>query len=619
MLNVEPDNLYREAIAGIKNRRRVTDPHQETIRTYAAANYRDDWKPEVPVHENHPFEFIVNTVPQLAYYNPKVWVKSRRPVVQREVVMAMAHGLTRWANDVKLSQEFQKIAVDFCIGFGVGIIFLESLPGYEDRTIPPLRPAFRRLRPTRYFRDPRGGSFDQPRFEGHIWIRDKEDILTAKNPDGSPKFLRDAVRQLNTDMNHEQVRDQILQLDPNLMIERNQIMGMEIYVPERRMLYTLSFEATSTPGKAMGYYIRKPRRFFGDPLGPYVMFGAYEVPDQQYPLSPLAVTTDVAHEVNMHMEQISRQASRARSICMVDGQNPEMRDAVKNFADGTVAAIPNFNANAVKEISFGGPDKASIEYVIFRREGLKRLSGLGDVQRGQIAAKATATAVNKAVEAHTNRTSYLTQRFEAPATEVLRRAGRLMWESRSVVFPMPTKRAETKLFFESQAQEVDAEFRGGVQPGQEDQTYEDLEIGIQLNSMGRTDEATLQANNTEFHNQLVAWSPMILQVPWLNWPEIIRDKAETLNIPDPEKYVNWQMLEEVLKVRFVAGEIFGIPGLDGAPPVDPEQFKAPPGLPAGSKQAVGVGGGDAGETTAKAGGSMDQMMQLMGGGQAAAA
>jgi len=393
---------------------------------------------------------------------------------------------------------------------------------------------------------------------------------------------------------------------------------MELYVHEKKMIYTLAFEAAASTNQTRGYFIRKPRRFFGDPLGPYVMFGAYEVPDQQYPLSPLAVTADTVNELNMHLEQISRQAARARTICMVDGQNPEMVDAVKNFADGTVAAVPNFNANAVKEITFGGPDKGSMEFVFFRRESLKRLSGLGDVQRGQVAARGvTATAVTEAVQAHSNRTSYLGQRFRTSATEVLRRAARLMWMSRSVTFPLTTKRAETKLFFESQAEEVDAEFRGGVQPGQEDQSFEDLEIGIQLNSMELMDAGAMQKNMAEFHAQLVAWSPMILQLPWLNWPEIIRDKAETMNIPDAEKYVNWQMLEEVLKVRFAAGQIFGIPGLDGAPAPDPEQFKAPPALPAGSKQTTGQGG--AGETAPKVGGSMDQMMQLMGGGEQSAA
>jgi hypothetical protein len=48
--------------------------------------------------------------------------------------------------------------------------------------------------------------------------------------------------------------------------------------------------------------------------GPYSLFGFYLVPDQVYPLAPLAVTRKQVEEINKHRWQASRDAAVAKQI-----------------------------------------------------------------------------------------------------------------------------------------------------------------------------------------------------------------------------------------------------------------------------------------------------------------
>src|SRR6056297_820330 len=124
MLDVSPDNLFREVEQAEKLRDRILTIGEDMIRDYAGVNYRDDWEPDDPVRENHPWEYVVNTVPKLVYNNPQMSVSSRRPRIQRELVQAMRHGLNRWVADVDLADTLNAIAYDVMFEFGVGMVTL---------------------------------------------------------------------------------------------------------------------------------------------------------------------------------------------------------------------------------------------------------------------------------------------------------------------------------------------------------------------------------------------------------------------------------------------------------------------------------------------------------------
>lgn len=612
MLKLTAQNLMVEVQDAIDFRREHTDESKKQIELMAGDAYRSSWTPSIKGDVNHPFEFSSNILPALVYSNPKVKITSRRPRAQRELVGAMQHGLNRWIADVDLKRVLRRIALDTMFDFGIALVTMEALPGYENKRIPPMRPCVKRISPRRYFEDPRGG-ISGPRFMGHALVRDKEDLLKAKNPDGSPVYDQKILEQLNTNTEELEFRED--ELDDSLKASRpsrDQVVIYEVYVPETKMIYCLSMQPTENKkGKAV--FIRKPRKAFCPPAGPYVRFGIYDVPDQVYPLAPLAATAAQVEEINAHRAQTRRQADTARRLLLVDAAQQALVEAVTTYKDGTVAAIPGFNRNLFAEVDLGGPSKESLNYVQILSAELQRTSGLTDMMRGQISG-ATATEVNEASAGQDTRVRYMQDRFRESVADVLNAAAWFMFESHSIVFPVPQAQAARSVFeWQKEEDDTDQEdgiFLGGVQPGQEDFTFSDLELEIQPYSMEMVDQVILQRRMQTAFQVLMSAAPMIIQTPYLNWPAILDDYFEALNIPDGRKYIDWRKLEEMMQAQFTPGQPQQIPGLDGTPPVDTKAFKAPPNMPPPNQQEEADPG-------AAGGGRTFELAGILGQGSAA--
>lgn len=602
MLNCEPDNLRQEIEAAINLRKKHVAIMTELVGRYAGSTYREDWDPEELTLENHEFEFVVNTIPAIMANNPSVAIKSRRPVVQRELVEAMQHGLRRWIADVNLKDRLEPCFFDALFKFGTAIVTLEPLPGHEHKDLPPLRPALRRISPRFTFIDPQAQCPWDARFRGHVFIRDRDDLLNAKTADGQPKYNRKAIDELEEGgERHDSISPDFID-DLDLHVDRNQVIAAEVFVREKQMLYTIGFSSTKDGEKRTAAYLRKPRRYFGHPRGPYIDFGFYIVPDQVYPLSPLCVTAEMVEEINAHADQLRRQAARARHLVLVDGTNKGLLDAVKNYEDGTVAGIANFNKNAYAELHLGGPDAGEMDYTERLRGRLDRRSGLSDIQRGQVSGDATATEAQLAAAASSGRTRYLKEQGQRSVQMVLENAAWLMFESQNVVFPVTEEQGEKIVLdfrdglptarIEGGKQSEDKAFFGGIQEGQDDFTFFDLELVIEPYSMEEVTEAVRQKRMETAVVTVTKFAPLILQLPYINWPELLDDYFQALNIPDGRKYINFEMLSAMMGMQFAAGAPMGVPGIDGAPPVDLSTFGGPPNMPAGERaEDLGEGGG----------------------------
>lgn len=589
MLDISPSNMRTEIETAIKLRRRHTNLTNELIQRYAGQHYREDWTPEMPSHENHEFELVVNTIPAVIARNPKVKITSRRPVSQRELAEGMTHGMNRWIKDVHLKDKLIPIVHDSLFNFGVAITLLETAPGYDGQDMPPLRPALKHLRPTRFFMDPQCDGPMTARYKGHLIIRDREDLLKAKTPDGRPKYNREAIEALTAPDSHNEMLDDPMFRDMELLVDRGQVVYAEVFVPEHGAILTIGFGGGADK-KQKAVYLRKPRRIYGDPRGPYTMFGYYIVPGQVYPLPPLAVTAAAVEEVNAHAEQVSRQADTARNLVLVNANNPAMVDAVKNFEDGTVAAVPGFNPQDYAQISLGGPLPTQIDYIQYLRERIDRRSGLTDIQRGNVTGEATATEAKLAAAASSGRVRWMQERVREGVCEVLEKAAWLMFNSDSVVFPLKIEDTERLLFTGLDQAAIGANpfrlepstvkegvFYGGVQPGQEDANFADLELEIEPYSMEEVNEVVLQKRMQDAFTLITNAAPMIMQIPFVNWPALLDDYFQVLNIPDGRKYINWDMVSQLMGLAFQAGGVMGIPGIDGTPMTSPKRLPSPHG------------------------------------------
>ena len=136
----------------------------------------------------------------------------------------------------------------------------------------------------------------------------------------------------------------------------------------------------------------------------------------------------------------------------------------------------------------------------------------------------------------------------------------------------------------------DAVFIGGRTAGQEDFIFDDLELNIEPYSMELTDQAVLQRRIKDAFAMLMQSAPAMAQMPFLNWPAILDDYFQSINIADGRKYVNWTALEQAIQTQFQPGPAEQVPGLDGAPKVDLDSFRSSPAVnPEAADQEPGEG------------------------------
>lgn len=513
MFDDSEQNLAREAASAIEFRRRHTDVSAKLIKRYAGRNYRTDWSGSC-VYKPHEFEYVVNFLPQLAYDNPAVEAKSDLPGIGDEAADAVQNGLNGEIPQIGFSQTAREVAQDVLFDFGVILTTLERVPGFEQSPSPPLRPVPNRISPRMFFMDSRALSPNTARHKGHMFIRDRETMKAEVDEDGAPLYDGEVLDSIGA-TSGEEIQKELLRPEQDSMsaTERDDVTCIEMWVPEMHAVYTLA--CTSTKDVSGAKLIRK-RPYFGPPAGPYRLMGIYSVPDQLYPLSPLAVSADKAAEFNAHAEKASRDSAAAKRLLMVDANNTSLSEKVIISPDGAVIRVPGFT-NQFAQVDFGGAQPKTMEYLAYLREDLDRQSGLTDVQRGNISGDATATEVAEASAATSIRTRAAQTVFREGIAGALSDMGWYMWSSEHVQMVIPV---------EQDGQRLAKLFVGGQMPGV---PYESLHITIQPYSMEMVSQVEQQRNATDLVTIMIGAVPVMAQFPTFPWDKLFDDWGESRN------------------------------------------------------------------------------------------
>lgn len=642
-LDCSPANLYEEVHAAVKFRELHTKPSELRHEQYVGSTWQEGKMPTIRAHENHAFDTVINMLPVLTYANPRIRVGSRRPKVQRAIAEALTHGINRWIKDVDFSRLLTPIAQDTVFDFGVALLTMEPAPGYEEQTMPPLRPMLSRISPRRFFADPQCINKDEARFMGHESSRDKEDLLKAKDDDGKPLYNREVLLKIQPNDSDQSSQGRGWDSLPKGInrVPRKQIRVIEVYVKEERKIYTLA--QWQVRGTDNVEFLRPPRDYFGPPWGPYYLIGLYAPTDQLYPVSPLAITDALVEELNTHIDQIMSQADTMRQVTMVNATSDQAVEAVKNAKNGDILAIPGFSKDQVETVTWSGPSPEGMAYAEALRQRLDRVSGMAEFQRGNVTGDATATENQLAASATDVRRKFNKRVFQAQVRQLLMGVLWYMVESKNVVFHVPVP----KSYFQNQGEGgesgigdeeqqpaqapgltsdsealTDGVFMGGKQDN-ETMRYEDLELEIEPNSMELTDEPLYRQQLQQSFAILSGWAPAMMQFPFLNWPKMVDDLFEASNIKDGRKYINFEMLQQMIQAQFAAGAEQTIPGVDGEQVPDPNSLKIGGAPNPGTGPIVGQigmqagGRGQASQETNGPGANFDvrQLAGMLGGMQ----
>jgi hypothetical protein len=576
MLDTDANSLRDEIEEAIAVNHKHTDNASQLRKLFAGRGYRTDWLLEEENHENFGFEFVANWLPGMIYDNPAVIVETSLPGVFDDQIDALEHYTNQWMQDIDFSGIVTQIAYNIPFSFGMALCTLELSPGYEgehrlpwlndEPGAPPLRPVVIPIQDKRYFVDPQATMHDRRRFEGHIWIIDKDDLIRQKGPDGKPIYDRKAVEAAAPDTGFEELygNEDPRKAHPQ-RTQRNQVIGYECYVPEKQMIYTLAYTSSRGTERSMEF-LREPRRAFCHPKGPYVRYGIYDVPGQIYPLPMLAVTADLVEEINAHAGQASDDAGTAKRLIAVDSNQKNLQNHVANTQNGTVIGIPGLQAGAVQQLEFGGAQPANLDYVDRLRERLDRISGLTETKRGRISG-ATAFEVNKAEEGTDARAAFQKRMFMRSVVDTLERCMWFMHESKSVYGPVSVVNPQS-------GRKEAFIFRGGPQPGFPHPPFRSLQAKIEPYTMEYVDEMVLQRRVLQALDITTnSIAPAVTQFPFLKAKPLADDLFEALNIREGgSRYIDFDILNAYLQAAqqqlgAMAGAEGG--GGEGAGPVPP--------------------------------------------------
>jgi hypothetical protein len=572
MLDTNPNNLIEEIKAAERlrdGRLRKFKDQREHYHGPAYTGVGDEYYPE-----NHYFEYISLVVPKVIFDNPRVRVTTRRTGTQHEVAEALRHGLNRWCKDVDLRKVLTKSAVDMMFNWSVLLVREIPDPGYRpgetsSEGVPTdyMRPSVYRIDQRHFFIDPLAIVLEDARYYGHKIARDKEDLLAdaRRNPDDWDVSQIDDMGE--DDRAEEYYRKPVQQAPP-----RNEVQYYEVWIPEHQLddehtpdkgfhgtIFTIANTSTGERGDGAMKYLRKPRAYYGPKWGPYCIAGVYSVPGEQYPLSPLTVVEGQIEDLNLHVLAAQRAENAYKRCVLYNQKDTKTARQIQANPDLYFVGVPDVDKSTVVPIEVGGSSPTQHAYIQMKRDRLDRVSGLFDAQRGNVEGQGTATEVAVANEASTARMAFLKQQFTDFTQKVLSTVAWYMYHDDRVVFPLGTDTADEMGMEPTQGPDgklypPEPWFYGGSFDVDSGATFQALELEIEPYSMERTSEGVVMQRTMQAFELIMQSAPVMPQVDWVDWDELIEKMGEAMNMPDLGRLINMDRVREVTGAMAEAGE-----------------------------------------------------------------
>jgi len=603
MIKTDPGNLYDEVKHAADLRDKFLENTAKLVERYHGAYYRSDRMPAVPIVENHAYQFVAIVLPSLIFDNPKCRVITTSPknisdegVAKLQTAMriagtsdlnelAMMFGvpdpkslmkelgietmsdvargleiaLNRWSEDNEVASPLSDIAMDFLFSYGVGMVVEDSKPGHQGSDLAPTQPYLVQIAPHHFLMDSAARTNDPmqaggPRFMGHLWRADHEDLMN------DPDYNREEVERLAVDTDFDKWEERHYRsMD---IPRRREILAWDIWVPEVHQtdqpgfngsIFTLAVSATPDGVSKKALWIREPRPAYCPPWGPYTVFGAYKVPGSPYPLSPLAAVAEQAEAVNAHEAAAARDAASykrfvAGPITSGDG------DRIRSVQHGEYIGLDDA-AGKLQQIELGGVSGAQYQYNQYARDKLRSDAGVSGAMLGDTEKGVTATRDAVGQQAAEVRMGGLKRVYARCVAKVFKTAAWYAFHSDSQIHPLGPDGERHGL----------ETFTGGKHTGPGGFSFFDLSIRIDPMSMEHTNQSVYQRRVNAAFQMFVQAAERMPNMPHVNWREPLRVIYESLNIPDADEWVDYNMLERMKQMGVPGQEAAGMGSMPAAP------------------------------------------------------
>lgn len=571
-LKVEPDKLFDEVKAAIEVRDAHLERADDLIRRFSGHYFNSKREPDRQITLNFAFEFLSVSLPTIAYDNPRCVMGTEAPNVMddntrsyfdmlkemngvrsdRELAVMMgfrtvgemvsslggftmrqmAKGLqlscNRWSIANEINGPLFDLAVDYFFTWGVGLTLIGDQPGKQGYEMAPQQPMLLRLPQNYFVMDASCMSSEVfetngPRFKGHLWRADKEDLMN------NPEFDPEQVELCSSDTDLEKY-DTIRK--HHTIPKRDEILAWDVWVPEHQLdgykpedgyngsWHTVAVNHSSEGGTTKrAYSIRPPRPAYVPPWGSYTMIGYHKVPNDPYPLSLLVATAEQAESANAITTSVSEQARRYKKFGYSTTANMADAKRAQEVGHGEFTAFDQ--AEKIGEMEIGGVTQQMLQQRQLEIDGLDRIGGLSASRRGNPRGEVSATAEAIADAGIRTRTAGVQSRFRKGVARAFRTAAYFMFMGDDMLFTLGEEGEKHGI----------EEFRGG-RTGRSAFSFNDLSLTIDPYSMEHTDQALIQKRLIDAFTLLRDSAPIIAQSPFIRWKEPISRLFEVMNIND---------------------------------------------------------------------------------------
>jgi hypothetical protein len=443
----------------------------------------------------------------------------------------MEMAMNGWIKDVELRTELEALALDMLFGFGCAKIGLEERGDYSGChggvmgrfTMDALTPYMVRIAPGNVVIDSQCDSVYSARFVGHMFQRDLEDLKDDERYDQAvvAQLTADDEKRVGRSGDERAFKDVGSTGDAS----RGRVTMYEIFMPETRQIGTLAVNHAGDEGS----WVRALQPFHGPKTGPYCLFGVYMVPDQVYPLSPVAAMAEQDQELNAHATAAAKEAATAKSVVLVNADQPELASEIQRAENNSIVKVKGLNANSIVPVALGGTTEQRLAYLNLLLQRTDRNSGQSDAARGK-AQGVTATEAHIAHDDGDARTEFMHLKYRDAVKEGLKKVGWYMYHDPAVVMEVNTTDPTT-------GQPFEGVFLGGIQPGQEDTDWAGFFLEIEPMSMRRVDPVVEQQRAQLCVELVTSIAPLIPSLPYINWAQVLDLIGQANNMPDFSKTI----------------------------------------------------------------------------------
>jgi hypothetical protein len=515
MISLDPVQTFREIETASRNRDSRHKLAEDLVRRFVG-NY---WASHAQQPEGRPENLIYSTcaifLPKLVWARPRVVAKSEQPFRYGQLARLWQTATNRVLAINDPYQDLIEAAADYLFSYCVLKVGTSAVQGFgpvsshlcEHWETNQRFPWISRISPGKFLLDPQAATMQSARWMGDESWRDIEDLMQDQSLD------QEVVQALvGEDPPKPGLSEHGAETRPNKSIR-----VYEIFFPEHGAIGTLAMAGRG------GAWLRQPAPWYGPAEGPYVLGGAYPVPDSPYPLSVIAGgVAELDEAINAHAAAAGRAAAREKEIWVGDA-DPRYADALRTAPDGSIVNIPGIRDGSLQKVEMGGARTEQYEFINYLRGVLDRISGTSDASRGRIR-NSTAHEAQIVDEREQSRADMVIGRFARCVETAIRRVG---WYT----FHDP----QVAMMLEAPAEDGTKQSGWYMGGPQEDGTwldYRDFDLSLEPFSLGRTDPQVMQQIAQRKLETLLVVAPAMAQFPFINWVNVLNEMGQAANSAD---------------------------------------------------------------------------------------